>query len=42
MYANKSLANAYFIMGSTLYMKSGNNNVPHKKPRNNEFLGFKL
>lgn len=24
MYVNKNLANAYFVMGSRLYMKSGN------------------
>lgn len=34
MYVNKSLANAYFIMGSRLYMKSGNNHRKSKKPSN--------
>lgn len=26
MYVNKNLANAYFVMGRRLYMKSGNKN----------------
>lgn len=29
MYANKNLANAYFIMGNRLYMKSGSREIAH-------------
>ena len=29
MYVNKSLANAYFIMGSRLYMKRWNNRIKY-------------